>query len=174
MIETVMNLTKMERVFMAYNLGFWLSLVVLILLWIFVFMRKHELVKLFLFLSFLVVGFSLVFSLHIQGKEKQYILDQIPTSGDLEYVIVNGDFQAEKADGGQKFDVVINKDYHKGTLTYRATSEMGQKVVAFGNKVIKYKNSWFKTTDHYQDKVEFVTPNGVMILELKDGKVEIK
>lgn len=169
-----MNLSKLERVFMAYNLGLWLSLAVLVLLWIFVFMRKHELVKLFLFLSFLVVGFNLVFSLHIQGKEKQYILDQIPTSGDLEYVIVQGDFQAEKADGGQKFDLVINKDYHKGTLTYRATSEMGQKVVAFGNKVIKYKNSWFKTTDHYQDKVEFVTPNGVMVLELVNGKVEIK
>lgn len=169
-----MNLNKMERVFMAHNLGFWLSLTVLVLLWIFVFKRKHELVKLFLFLSFLVVGFSLVFSLHIQGKEKQYILNQIPTSGDLEYVIVNGDFKAEKADGGQKFDLVINKDYHKGTLTYRPTSEMGRKVVAFGQKVIKYKDSWFKTTDRYQDKVEFVTPNGVMILELKDGKVEIK
>lgn len=174
MMETVMNLTKMERIFMAYNLGFWASLAVLVLLWIFVFKRKHELVKLFLFLSFLVVGFSLVFSLHIQGKEKQYILDQIPTSGDLEYVIVNGDFKAEKADGGQKFDLVINKDYHKGTLTYRPTSEMGRKVVAFGQKVIKYKDSWFKTTDHYQDKVEFVTPNGVMILELVNGKVEIK
>lgn len=173
MMETVMNLTKMERIFMAYNLGFWASLAVLVLLWIFVFMRKHELVKLFLFLSFLVVGFSLVF-LHIQGKEKQYILDQIPTSGDLEYVIVTDDFKAEQADGGKKFDLVINKDYHKGTLTYRATSEMGQKVVAFGNKVIKYKNSWFKTTDHYQDKVEFVTPNGVMVLELVNGKVEIK
>lgn len=173
-METVMNLNKMERVFMAHNLGFWLSLAVLVLLWIFVFKRKHELVKLFLFLSFLVVGFSLVFSLHIQSKEKQYILDQIPTSGDLEYVIVNGDFKAEKADGGQKFDLVINKDYHKGTLTYRPTSEMGRKVVAFGQKVIKYKDSWFKTTDHYQDKVEFVTPNGVMILELVNGKVEIK